>query len=268
MSGIVIGINPIIAQVGPFELAWHAVLSMLAVLAAVLITGRLAKQKGIATEEIYSLAIWAIAGGIIGARLFHVLDHLGYYAANPGQILQIQLGGLAIWGALIGGAVATIPYARLKGLPLARLVDVLAPALLVAQIIGRIGCTINGDAWGGITSLPWGFIYTNPNDLIPVNLLGVPTHPYPVYEMIWNGIVLLVIWQLGRAFKKDGMKFMTYIALYSIGRFFLTFVRQETVLFWGLQEAQVVGLVGLAFSACALLYLSLQQPLPERPSQP
>ncbi len=101
MNGIVINIDPVIFHLGAFELRWYSLAIILAVVAAVLITARLGKKKGIASGEIYSLAIWVVISGVVGARLFHVIDHFGYYMSNPSQILQFQ--GLAIWGALAGG---------------------------------------------------------------------------------------------------------------------------------------------------------------------
>ncbi len=183
---------------------------------------------------------------------------------NPAQILGFQ--GLAIWGGLAGGGLALIIYARVRHLPLGRLADIVAPGLLAAQIIGRIGCIVHGDAYGGITSVPWAFIYVNPGSSIPGYLFGVPTHPYPVYEMIWNALALLVILQLGRRFKKDGLVFLSYLSLYSLGRFVLSFVRQERIWFWGLQEAQVIALLILVISLTAtiMMYFTKSRRVPEK----
>ena len=141
MNGIVINIDSVLFRLGAFELRWYSLAIVLAIVAAVLIAAHLGKKKGIATEEIYSLALWVVIAGVVGARLFHVIDHWEHYINNPLQILGFQ--GLAIWGALAGGGVATIVYAKIRHIPLGRLADALAPALLTAHIIGRVGCIIN-----------------------------------------------------------------------------------------------------------------------------
>lgn len=264
MNGIVININPVIFHVGNFELRWYSLAVLLAIVAAVVIAAYVGKKKGIATEEISSLALWVVISGIIGARLVHVLDRWEYYAGNPLQILQFQQGGLAIWGGLAGGGIALFVYARIKHIPLGRLADAVAPAMLVAHIIGRFGCIINGDAYGSVTGLPWGFIYTHPNAMIPPSLFGLPTHPYPVYEIIWDAIALLIIWRLDRHFKKDGLTFLSYLALYSMGRAILTFFRLESITLLGLQQAQVIAMLVMVASVLAIVLLSARRRVPEK----
>ena len=256
MSGIVINIDPVIFRIGAFELRWYSVAIILAFVVAIVIAAREGKRKGLPKDFVYSVAPWVLMAGLVGARLFHVIDQWEYYAGNPLHIFQVQQGGLAIWGGLFAGGVAAIAYARMRHIPVGRLADAVVPALLTAQIIGRFGCIVNGDAYGGVTSLPWGFIYAHPNALIPSALFGVPTHPYPVYEILWNGATLLTFLKLRHSFTKDGLLFFSYLSLYSLGRFALTFVRQENALFWQLQQAQVIAIAALVISVGALIYLS------------
>lgn len=253
--GIVINIDPVLVQIGQFQLRWYSVAIILAVIVATFMASKAFKEKGIASDEVYYLLPWVLIGGMVGARLLHVIDYWSEYMRNPLQILSFQQGGLAIWGALLGGGIALIVYARVRHLPMGRLTDALVPALLTAQIIGRIGCIINGDSPGAVTQLPWAFIYMNPNAMISSDLYGVPTHPYPVYEMLWNGLVLLFLLGIRRRLNRDGALFLSYLALYSVGRFMLSYIRLEEVLFWGLRQAQVIAIVTLVASIAAFIYL-------------
>ncbi|MEK7354574.1 MAG: prolipoprotein diacylglyceryl transferase, partial [Chloroflexota bacterium] len=182
MSGIVINIDPTILRLGHFMLNWYGIIVMLAILAAIGIAIYEGKRKGISSETILSMSPWVVLGGIIGARLFHVVDKWDYYMSNPLQAFALWQGGLAIWGALAGGAVGVLIYARTKHLGQGHLADTMVPGFLDGQIIGRFACIIDGDAVGGATTLPWAFTYINPGAMVPPGLLGVPVHPYPVYD--------------------------------------------------------------------------------------
>lgn len=257
MNGITINIDPVLLRLGHFEIRWYSLFIFLAVVVAVLISRREFARRGIGADEVLGILPWMLIGGLVGARLFHVIDRWDYYALNPLQIVQLQQGGLAIWGALAGGSLGVIIYARVKRIALGRLADALVPGVIIGQIIGRFGCIVNGDAYGGIADLPWAFIYVHPGAMIPSSLAGLPTHPYPVYEIFWNGLALLALTRF--TYNTVGTRFLTYVALYGLGRFILTFVRQEKVWFWGLQEAQVLALIMVVGAGSVLVYRFFSQ---------
>jgi len=272
MVTITIGMDPDIARIGPILLTWHGFFTAVAILAAVWLAGRELNRKQITIPNFDLLAVLTILGGILGARLFFVLDHLGEYLRQPWRILAITEGGLAVYGGIIGGTVTAAVLLWRQRVPIGPVADAVAPGLLLAQGIGRIGCLINGDAWGGpctclacagaaaatptegLGYCPFALRYTNPKALLPADLLGVPTHPYPIYDMVVNFLVLAVLWRLRRRGLPDGSLFALYWLLYGIGRFFVSFVRQEAVWFWGLQQAQVIALATALVGAVALLW--------------
>lgn len=253
MNGIVIAIDPMIGQLGPLMLRWYSLFFGLAIVAGVWLGVREAARKGFNVEQIQSLAMWSVAGGLVGARLFHVVDRWDVYAADPLRILNVWEGGLAVYGGLIGGFLTGLAYALRAGLPAWKLADAAAPGMLLGQTVGRLACIPNGDAYGApATGLPWAFIYTNPMAMLPPEWLGVPLHPYPVYELLFDAALLGVLWRLRGVLKADGLLFLVYVVGYGTGRFLLTYYRVEAVWFWGLQEAQVIALL-LVVAALPLL---------------
>ena len=131
--------DPIIAQIGPFQLGWHGLFTALAVGVALWLAGYLGKRKGVPQEVIYSVATWGVVGGIIGARLFHVADHLTYYLENPLLIPMVWEGGIAVYGAFIGGLVGGFIAVWRSHLDPWPLLDIAAPSMIVGQAIGRFG---------------------------------------------------------------------------------------------------------------------------------
>lgn len=184
----------------------------------------------------------------------HVIDYWSYYSANPGAILAFWEGGLAIWGGILGGTITGIIFARISGFSIARYADIGALGLILAQAIGRIGDVINGEHISTATDLPWGVVYTHPNSLS----YGLPpTHPAVAYELLMDLFIFGIPWKLRGRIRPDGSLFLLYLTLYSIGRFFLSFLRLDSyTVFLGLNQAQWLSLIVLA---AALPLLLLQQ---------
>lgn len=251
---IEIGIDPIFVRLGPLSLSWHSLFSVVGIVVGVWLPARLAAKAGISVDTLYSLAFWAVPGGIIGARLVHVIDYWSYYSANPGAILAVWQGGIALWGGILGGSVVALMFARVRGIQLAPYADLAALGLILAQAIGRIGDIINGEHISTMTNLPWGVIYTHPNS----PAFGLPpSHPAVAYELIMDMVIFGVLWKLRNRLQPDGALFLFYLTLYSVGRFFLSFLRLDSnTIFLSLNQAQWISILVLAV-AFPLLILKL-----------
>lgn len=243
---IQLGLDPIIFSIGHFQVGWYGTFIAIGVGVGLWLTVREAKHRGILVDEIYSGAIWVIVVGIIGARLFHVLDNWQTYAANPLAIFGTA--GLAIYGALIGGFIAVVIFARVRQLRLGQLLDATAPAVPLAQAIARIGCFINGDNYGVPTNppLPWSVVWTNSNAMVPDHTIAY--QPAQLYESVWNLIVFVIIWKLRIRVRGEGVLFLIYATLYSLGRFFISFAREDNLYFANLRQAQIIALAVMALA--------------------
>ncbi|MDP2727504.1 MAG: prolipoprotein diacylglyceryl transferase [Dehalococcoidia bacterium] len=249
---ITIDLNPNIATIGAFTLAWHGVFSAVAIIVGIWLTLRLLRGTDISEDDAYTLALWSVIGGIVGARLFHVIDAWDLYSKNPIQILMINEGGLSIYGAIIVGTLAAIVTMLIKHINVGRFLDAGAPGLVLGQAIGRIGDVINGEHHGLPTDWPIGVRYVNPDTL---GEPGKVVHLSVGYEMIWDIIVLAVLLRLRGRLPKDGMVFALYMALYAFGRFFITFARVDAKVVLGLSQAQVIALIMLVVSVPLTVWL-------------
>lgn len=235
---ITIGINPVVFCLGSLEVRWYGVMVVLAIVAIIIIALREARRVGVSEEHIYNVALWAIIGGVVVSRLVHVIDKWDYYLAHPGEI--IGFAGLAVYGAVIGALLAILIYSWVKKLSFWQLADIAAPGAILGQAIGRIGCTINGCCYGLPTSLPWAVVYTHPASYAP---LGVPVHPTQIYHLVWNLAAFAVIWQLRTRLKPPGSLFLLWLALYAAGDLGIRFVREGEPFLFGMQQAQLIGVV-------------------------
>ncbi len=251
---IAISIDPVLFSIGHFAVRWYSLILMIAAGLGIWIAARQAKQKGINEQDFNGAVSWVVVAGLIGARLFHVIDHWPHeYAANPIRAFYVWEGGLAIWGAVGGGFLALAVFAWRHHLPFGLVADIAAPGFVLGQAVGRAACIITGDAVGKPTTGPFGFAYTNPGAMVPQ--LGVYYTPTPVYEMLLNLGIFFVLWQLRKRNFRQGIPFLIYLVLYSAGRFVITFWSSYQIVAFGLNQAQLISLGALLIGLPSLFYL-------------
>jgi prolipoprotein diacylglyceryl transferase len=221
--------------------------------------GQLERIPGYASQRDEGFLIIGVAGiaGLIGARLYHVLESPSEVFADPWGLLLSRFG-FAWFGGFLGGFVALVILARRSKIPLLEFLDICSPAACVGYAIGRIGCLLSGDGDYGIpTSLPWGMSF--PNGVVPTT---ERVHPTPIYEFfIWLAIAAF-LWHLGskslRGPKARGEIFCNYLILTGIARFLIEFIRINPRSFFGMSNAQTASLVSIVFGAVLLWRLKSQ----------
>jgi phosphatidylglycerol:prolipoprotein diacylglycerol transferase len=247
-----VGIDPTIIVVGPLQIGWHGVLTAVAVLLAVSMGTAALRRRGCPADAVETLPLWSLVGGVVGARLFHVLDRLPRFVADPLSALAFWEGGIAAYGGFVGGVAAGVLAARRRGLAVWPLLDAVAPAMLVGQAVGRLGCLSNGDAWGAPTRWGVGRRVRAPGRAAPARAARRADAPYPRYEIAGVLLLLFLVRLLGPRLPTGG-RFLVVALGYALLRFVLTTVRQEPVVLAGLQEAQVVALITGALAGALLL---------------
>jgi phosphatidylglycerol:prolipoprotein diacylglycerol transferase len=193
-------------------------------------------------ETVITVALVAIPSGIVMSKLLHVVDRLDYYIANPGQILSFA--GLTIWGAVLGATLGIWIYSKFSNFRFGYFADLVAPSVILAQAVGRVGCTINGCCYGmeAPAWLPWSVVYTHPESYAP---LGVALHPTQLYELVFCLIGFAVLFNLRGRFQPEGSLFLIYLSMYSLWRVGIDFLREGTSFLFGLHQAQVIGIIVL-----------------------
>lgn len=244
---------PILFQAGGFELRTYSVVVLLAFLAALWISVKEARRRGLPPQLVQDFVPYALLGGIVGARLYYIaFSKPTHYLANPLEIFAIWHGGISVIGSLIGGFIAALWYCRRRGVSILSFGDTLVPGIALGQALGQFACLANGDSYGRPTDLPWAIVYSDPRSLAP---LGVPLHPIEIYEMLAYFIVFAVLW-ITRKNNAAGRTFLTYLGAYGVARFAMEFFRGDpAMLGWGLPAAQVLSafLVAIAIAGHAIL---------------
>ncbi|WP_433274808.1 prolipoprotein diacylglyceryl transferase [Actinosynnema sp. CS-041913] len=237
-------------QLGPIPIRAYALCIILGIILAIWWGERRWVARGGLKGEVTDIAVFAVPFGLIGGRLYHVAtDYDKYFGEgkNPWDAFAIWNGGLGIWGAIALGAVGAWIACRRRGIPLPAMADAVAPGIVVAQAVGRLGNYFNQELYGGPTTLPWGLeIYerVNPATGLKDELGGVAldhtpveiVHPTFLYELLWClGVALVIVWADRKFRLGHGRVFALYVAGYTAGRFWIEIMRTDPA-------TQVLGL--------------------------
>ena len=213
-------------SIGPLQLTAYGLMIALGVIAATSLAGRRLVRSGAGTrDDMSSIAIWSVAGGVVGARLYHVVTDWSRFSDDLGRIPMIWKGGLGIPGGLLGGVICGIYVARRHHVPVAGLLTAVAPAIPLAQSIGRWGNWWNQELFGRATHLPWALRISD--DKLPAGFAsGTTFHPTFLYESLWNLALCLALLALERRVSlRPGRLFALYLAGYFAGRFWIEGLR-------------------------------------------
>lgn len=243
-------------EIGPITLRWYGLLIASGVLLGVTLSQYLARRRKVNPDLIGDLAIWLVIGAIPMARLYYVLFQWDYYRQNPGQIIAIWQGGIAIHGAILGGMLATWLFARFQRVSFWQLADLVAPALILGQAMGRWGNFFNSEAFGRPTDLPWK-LYIPPDRRPPGYEQAAYYHPTFLYESVWNLMVLALLLVLFFRYPrlKRGTLFLVYAIAYSLGRLWIEGLRTDSLMLGPIRVAQFVSLLGIGLGLLGLLWL-------------
>ncbi|MFH1087354.1 MAG: prolipoprotein diacylglyceryl transferase [Chloroflexota bacterium] len=256
---VYIDIDPIALQIGWLVIRWYGVMMFLAIVTVLVVAVRAATRMGLKPDEVaalYEMTPWAVVGGLVVSRLFHVVDEWEYYSSHPAQIMGFA--GLTIFGAVVGAVGAIVVYCAVKKVSFWRLGDAIAPGGILGQAVGRIGCILNGRCFGLPTSLSTAFVFTNPASAVPAEYLDTALYPTQLYHIIWNVGVFAVLWRLKGRIAPPGSVFLIYLGLYSIGDFIVRFFRVREVFLFNMPQAQVISIATL-LAVTALFFVRRRQ---------
>src|SRR6266508_1173707 len=237
-------------QFGPLTVRWYGILMASAMALGLWLAYREAARRGLDPDNLLKASELAIIGGLVGARLYYVAFNLDYYTRFPAKILAVWEGGLAIHGGVLGGLLVGGGFAYWKGLPAITYMDIAAPSLALGQAIGRWGNFFNEEAFGPPTDLPWK-LFISPQHR-PLEYAQFDYfHPTFLYESVWEAIVFaLLVWVFrDRLARAPGALFLTYLGLYSLGRFFTEGLRTDALMLGSsIRVAQLVSILGMVLA--------------------
>lgn len=250
-SGEII-VKPYLFKIGSFDIRWYAILIVIGFLLGARLVYKRAPNYGLNVRDVDQILIWGYIAGLIGARLYYVIFNWSHYSKNLWEIPAFWHGGLAIHGAWLGALLTALIVTRIRRLPFLKTADLFVLAFPLAQSIGRWGNFFNYEAFGTPTDLPWKLFI--PRGARPPHYRSFSYfHPTFLYESAWDLFVFLYLLQLEKKSPPPGTLLFRYLLLYSMGRFFIEFIRTDSLYLGSIRIAQLVSIV----SICVAIYFEI-----------
>ena len=250
--------NRVAFDFGFIQIYWYSICILFGMLLGMTIVYKEARRKRIKEEAMSDLILWTVIWGVVGARIYYVIFNWGYYSVHQAEIFEIWNGGLAIHGGIFAGAAYLIYFAKRRRHRILKLTDICAPGLIAGQMIGRWGNFFNGEAYGPVCTRAFMEELHLPDFIIDgMKIDGKYHQPTFLYESVWNLLGLITLLFLRRVkFLKEGQITGAYLMWYSVGRFVIEGLRQDSLYLGNMRVAQlvsvslfIVGLVLFLFRA-------------------
>ncbi|CCI87315.1 prolipoprotein diacylglyceryl transferase [Lactobacillus gigeriorum] len=253
---ISLALSPIAFQLGSLSVKWYGVIMAVAIILATTMAISEGKKRQIISDDFIDLLLWAVPLGYVGARIYYVVFEWGYYSQHPDQIIAIWQGGIAIYGGLLAGLVVLLVFCYRRMLPPFLMLDIIAPGVMAAQILGRWGNFMNQEAHGGVTSLAFLQSLHLPKFIIDqMYINGHYYQPTFLYESVLNllGLILILSLRHRKGLFKQGEVFLFYVIWYAVVRFFVEGLRTDSLYIGGfIRVSQALSLV-LFFAGIGIL---------------
>lgn len=248
-------IDPVAFNLGPLSVRWYGIIIAVGILLGYFVAQRALVKAGLHKDTLVDIIFYSALFGFIAARIYFVIFQWPYYAENPGEIIKIWHGGIAIHGGLIGGFIAGVIVCKVKNLNPFQIGDIVAPSIILAQGIGRWGNFMNHEAHGGPVSRAFLEQLHLPNFIIEnMYINGQYYHPTFLYESIWDVAVFIILVNI-RKHLKLGETFFLYLTWYSIGRFFIEGLRTDSLMLTSnIRVAQLVSILLILISISLIVY--------------
>ncbi|CAC8352596.1 prolipoprotein diacylglyceryl transferase [Staphylococcus aureus] len=248
-------IDPVAFNFGPLSVRWYGIIIAVGILLGYFVAQRALVKAGLHKDTLVDIIFYSALFGFIAARIYFVIFQWPYYAENPGEIIKIWHGGIAIHGGLIGGFIAGVIVCKVKNLNPFQIGDIVAPSIILAQGIGRWGNFMNHEAHGGPVSRAFLEQLHLPNFIIEnMYINGQYYHPTFLYESIWDVAGFIILVNI-RKHLKLGETFFLYLTWYSFGRFFIEGLRSDSLMLTNnIRVAQLVSILLILISISLIIY--------------